>query len=211
AAVDELLDNAAVIFVTHSMDHVRYLCQNVLLMTKGQATFSDLSTGVAGYLEQQQNKSSDAYKNLIFPPLTNFATSTQPQTIRQNKAIQAEFTISTEACINVGKMVITVLNEKDVPVARWDSEQLGLKFTLQQGTNRFSVALGPLSLSDADYEIHVSLVKQGSIKHLISDAYVGKLTSFCGRRPLEEGAHLLTNRGFRINGREHEKTTSVSV
>ncbi len=200
SAVDELLDNAAVIFVTHSMDHVRYLCNNVLFLERGRGQTTSMLNGTKAYIASQSGSTPNQNHGKVFSPVTSANVINKTHSAHSGNDIEIQIELELEAPITNPTLQFSITNRDGEPVACWNSQQAGIKFNCDAGYHTLSIKFGPCYLSAGDYSIAINAIKRSSTKFFISQLDAGTLHVRTNQPELERGTTLLPTTNFYING-----------
>ena len=200
AAVDELLDNAAVIFVTHSMDHVRYLCNNVLFLDRGRGEPMSMLEGTKAYIASQRGSAQNKNHGKVFPPVISANVALKNREVNQRDNIELELELELESRIANPTLQITINNRDGDAVACWSSQQAGVNFDCEAGRRTLLVSAGPCHLSAGEYSIAVNAMKPQSTKFYISQLDAGTLHAKTNQPELERGMSLLPTIHVSVDG-----------
>lgn len=204
AAVDDLLQDTAVIFVTHSMAHVRYLCHKVLFLERSRGTTLSTLEGTRAYLSAQRGSTQNQKQGTVFAPMASANIVNKNHTKQAGDTLELELQIELEAAIVNPTLQIVISNREGDAVACWNSQQAGLRFDCKPGRHTLSINLGPLHLSAQEYSMSLNMIKANSTKCYISEFDAGTIHFKSNHPELERGIHLLPTIGFRIKGTQVE-------
>ena len=157
--IDEMLKNAAVIFVSHDVPHVSRVCSSTLVMSKGGVAYlGEPAKGIEVYraLNEERYTPSEGLMSLQ-PPVTSFHVAAVPGELPAGSPLTAR--ITTIATANVDRVVlrITMYNAAGAFAADCVGDSLEHNLRLNQGTTEWVVEIGSLPLRAGRYEISFSI------------------------------------------------------
>ncbi len=185
----KLLDNAAVIMVTHSMDYVGHVSDCVLLMNRGFGQwFRDPLEGISGYntmLDDASLQTQDGGTVVAcHPPVASASARIPSAEIAYGRSldVEVEFELLTDAPDLI--FSFTVINSAEQPVMNWHSSRLDHPFPGKRGKNRLRFSINPLLLHPGRYRWNLAAAERGSINHCIWMMRAGDFLVSAPFRPL---------------------------
>ncbi|PKQ46709.1 ABC transporter ATP-binding protein [Confluentibacter flavum] len=168
--IDNLLDNTAIIYVSHNMPTVSRLCDHVILMEKGKSVFQGDEVGKAidlYYKSFGDNDTQVIYTNgsleLLSANLLNSTKSIDniPQ-INWKEDLVLNFKFKLKEKIEVPLFRILIYDKEQRPLAIFDPNYNPDLITINEGYLDFNVLHEGLQLSKGVYSINVTAFKRNS-------------------------------------------------
>lgn len=153
--IGRLRENAAVIFVSHSMDQVAQICDACLLLEKGRMSyFGEVSEGIQRYLEGDSESDGEAKPfEIVEDPVIAASLAWDRLDIDYGGTIILTAKIETSRAIPGALVHIPFYDREETVVAEWNSRRIGQVINLEQGCNNLQIQLGPLYLKGGTYKI----------------------------------------------------------
>ena len=161
--VRKLMENSAVIFVSHNMQFISQFCSHSMLLEKGSSTKLnlDVQSGIEEYLKTFDNEvinvESDCLEvseyEITNPVGTRIECSNGVFKTKQNGKYNLKFSIFSKESLSVS--INIAIN--DNPSNHVISYRVDQEFALKKGENTFSIKLGALELNSGKYSFMVSL------------------------------------------------------
>ena len=152
--IGQLLKNAGVIFVSHSMQQVSQICTSVLFMEKGVARhYPKTADGVAEYMNTNFEEKKGEQALLIEHPVTGGDVTFSPVEIEHGECISVRAELDLDEPIINGSVRDPFYNREGVVVAEWHSKREGIGIDLEQGRNVIDLKIGPMHLGRGVYEV----------------------------------------------------------
>jgi lipopolysaccharide transport system ATP-binding protein len=170
--INKLMERAAVILVSHSMDYIAQTSTAVMMMYKGQSKlFSDPIVGIAAY-DQENIVTNPEWRDggkvkIVYPPVHTAEVHLSKDRIEYGGSLEVEVDID---CVNTISDVIfsfTAVNLSEQPVMCWHSTRRLDQVDLQAGQQRLTFRIDPLLLNNGDYYWNFNATRRGSIEHFI--------------------------------------------
>jgi len=198
AKIHDLLSDAAVVFTSHSMDHIAYICTNTLLLQNGVGQSHSVPAGIEAYLDLQRQevvtstevKLNDPVVDIRFP-VSNFETTTGES---------IDFVVEIESILPIDDALLTVpiFNETDTVTAAWHSTQHSERHDIPAGKSSIRIPLGPLHLSKGEYHLGFNLLLPNSVKFAVASQRAAELKLNSEFRRIENGSAILPFHGCDI-------------
>ncbi|GAA5118462.1 ATP-binding cassette domain-containing protein [Luteolibacter yonseiensis] len=158
--VSSLRKNAAVIFVSHTMEQVGRICDQVLMLKKGQVHYiGNVADGVRAYEAENEDENSGDDSFLSFsPPINGFEIRNITESLRSGQSLTFEILI--EALELVPRYTIRVMfyNASGGFAADGNLEMSDEESVLQPGGNRVNVELSSVPLKAGKYHFALNLI-----------------------------------------------------
>jgi lipopolysaccharide transport system ATP-binding protein len=168
--INQLLKNAAVILVSHSMGAISAVCTSVMLMRHGEGQwFPDPIDGVRAYIEENQTSVDiDGGKvEALYPPIKSVAVRLPQMPIRYGSEMNVEIEIESDADIDNMVLSFTALNASEQPVMNWDTGRSGRDVSIQRGRQLIRFSISPVLLHPGRYSWNFSASRHGAIEFCI--------------------------------------------
>ncbi len=152
--IGNVLRQSAVIFVTHDMNQIGRICNQVMVLKRGELSFlGGTSGGIDEYVQENKGDESESHGNCQIwePDLQIHAVRMEPPRIKSGDIVTAvvEYTAMHDRTIPYLRCNIT--SESRLLVGDYDSSLHGHRYELRQGMHSFRIPLGPLPLSRGTY------------------------------------------------------------
>ncbi|MDF1584215.1 MAG: ABC transporter ATP-binding protein [Methyloprofundus sp.] len=164
--IDFLLQNTALIFVSHSMPQVARICSQILLMDKGQVKYqgTNVSEGIDQYYSQFKivngnlsNSSKASVKSFLIngqkPDLNNYLQINR----LSNLVIDVEFRVALE--YNTPELYIAFLDKEMRNVAEFIRDDTTQKLINKNGLITIKLTIPEIEFSKGLYSITLGLLK----------------------------------------------------
>lgn len=187
-----LVSNAAVILVTHAMDHVGWMASEVGLMEQGSfARYADPRSGIAAYNElNQQNPIAlpdGGAVRKVYAPIRLAEVCVLTPDVNYGGRFCAEIHIDSDEAIDDLQLSFAVFNANEQPVLVWCpiSKDHALSLTVGRQVIRFNI--DPILLHGGNYrwclqgsrnqrmEILIWLMRAGSFSIVAPDMAFGDI------------------------------------
>jgi lipopolysaccharide transport system ATP-binding protein len=168
--ISKLISQAAVIFVSHSMDYVSSICTSVLCLQHGTGTTAaDVRQGIKEYNESLKYvgfNDSETARRLDHPILTAEFKASKYQVSYGSELI---FFLNTQSLeqIDDAILAITLRDEAGQLAATWRSDNDELPTKISMGLGIIEIKFGALFLASGNYKISCYLKQKNGIKHYI--------------------------------------------
>ena len=168
-----LLNKAAVIFVSHNMNHINSVCNLGLLMTRGKTKgISPVETSVKRYLEQSEQSSSSEKIFEFSVPLTAANATVIPRNVHYGESTWLEVEVKSSECVMDANLRVVFYTSEGKPVMDWWSQRSSLQIELKKGKNNIRIELGPILLKTGIYELTVMLSDSSGLRSLFRSSHV---------------------------------------
>jgi lipopolysaccharide transport system ATP-binding protein len=170
--IAQLMSNAAVILVTHSMDHVGMLASEVGLLNQGDLTkYTDPRGGIAAYNQLNQNDpnahSDGGAVRKVYPPVRSADVVILTPRVSYAGRFTAEIHIDCDEDIEDPSLSFSVFNANEQPVMIWSPMHDRLQILLKAGKNILQFSIDPLLLHGGTYRWSLQVIRKNSIGILI--------------------------------------------
>lgn len=168
--IGRLQRNAAVIFVSHSMDFISQICDRVLYLQHGQGTVnSQVTNGIAAYLAENQEHAAESTDRAraFYPPIIDAALSLSRESVNYGDKLDVRLTIDIAQEFIKPVINLALRSESDQVAAIWNTRQHGVCVKIPAGRSEIRFAIGPLYLLPGKYNCSISLREDGSAEHTL--------------------------------------------
>lgn len=179
--VAELKREAAVIFVTHSMEQLARISSRALVLHRGQVAHAgDVEDGVQVY--EQLNHTTLHYENEAFlslhPPITRFNANFQTAEVNSGDSLEVEWTVVSESAMQNFLIKVLFYNMRGAFAADGSIASADAGIVLVPGENRFRIAIDSLTLKNGVYAAAFNLLDE--IGDLVIWSYKMHRIQVCG-------------------------------
>ena len=168
--INKLLQNSAVVFVSHSMDQVAQICHSALRMRKGVGTWhSNVLEGISAY--NDDNKSTDDHGatevRAIYPPVQRADFAIDKNVVQHGDTLEVSLRIWLQHPVRNAVLSFVVQNESEAPIVCWHTSQFDAHLDFPEGASELRFSVGPLHLHPGRYQCSISMTQPKSIEHCI--------------------------------------------
>ena len=169
-AIDVMLNNTAVIFVSHNMPMVSRICDKVILLNKGQHEYAgrDVSKAIDLYYNKFANNNS----NIVFDngtiglkkiQLIESHTNAEISSLNWGQDLCIAFSFEVKKVIDIPLFKIVIFDKEQRPVAVFSENKLGSSIKMQGNHIHFKITHKGVQLSKGVYTISVAVFKFNAI------------------------------------------------
>ena len=193
--IARMMENTAVILVSHNMDHIGSICSSVLMMRNGRHThYRNTVDGIAAYFDANEagpGAFRDGQVHMFYPPVTAIeATVLEPGAIEYGGRMSVELKIISERAISGALFSFTLVDQQHRAVMCWSSERGGTPIDLERGQQLIRLHIDPLLLHEGLYTWNLSMRRQESIENLIHLTRAGEVKVKSRYRPVSSIPYL---------------------
>ncbi len=170
-----LREKAAVVFVSHNMNHVATVCDSCLHLEGGRTEgVLPVEEAIAAYQESLKPESDPERKGFsdVQRPLRRGEVSLDRQSIGFGETIHLTLSLDSEIDVSETTLRVVFSTPDGRPVMDWWSIRGAGVFTLKKGENKITVKLGPIHLRSGLYLLNVVLSDRSGLKALMRSANV---------------------------------------
>jgi lipopolysaccharide transport system ATP-binding protein len=168
--IGKIQQQAAVIFVSHSMDQVGNVCSRICGLSKGRARlFSDKESGIQWYHDQGLclTESTDQVEHLA-ESVSGFECQNIPPSISYGQTIQLVAMVKVNSAVSSVAARLVLYSPEGTIVAEWNSGNLKHRqIKLSLGMNTIDFPLGPLHLKRGLYSLGILLQDASTRENLV--------------------------------------------
>lgn len=169
--ISSILRNAAVIFVTHSMEYVGGMCNSAVRMYKGAATFyPNPADAIEAYrIDNAPARSATDKTGLrsFYPPIQSVEVSLARDRIAYGEDLAVVVDIESMVALPDVILAVYIRNKADQTILAWHNEQSGCRVDLPLGKTRMTIPIGPIHLQGGDYSVSFFVRKKLTVEHLV--------------------------------------------
>jgi lipopolysaccharide transport system ATP-binding protein len=195
--INELLNNTALVFVSHAMTQVSAVCTQLILMNKGQIEYSgmDMGAGIEKYFLKFDNSEQQiiSSKNIFLKKVV--LSCDHPEFINDNLLLNSGETLTVDFELEVDKLIknlkfrIGIFNIEYRLLAEVDSDQVNFTTkNTEDGIVKVSVQISHLYLRYGKYNIHLHVTDVDSNEKILRQS---DIAAFCIKQTLSVGADFL--------------------
>lgn len=166
--VGELMKKAAVIFVSHDMNHIAQISSKVLVMHRSQPVFyGDVDDGIEEYRVRNQINQGLAHDSLeqLSEELETVEFRIPPGTITYGGELEMDFVVHARKAIPNVTLLVDGHDPQGHAVFKAHGRDQRLRFDLKPGENRLRLRLGPLHLRVGKVRLSAYIVDYTGAKH----------------------------------------------
>ncbi|WP_322971825.1 ABC transporter ATP-binding protein [Faecalibacter sp. LW9] len=180
--IDEILPNTAVIFVSHNLTQISRICNQVILLKKGQVLYqgNNVSEGIQKYFET--NNTNNITETQVILPTVDFEINN----VKFNGEATKEFTINWDEEIivsfdflnkNLDKMpyfVIQIFDKEQKPLLSTSYDHIG--HLVKNELYKIEISLSKIDLTAGQYFINLGVLGGFEKDNLYKINNLGKFT-----------------------------------
>ncbi|MDJ0729740.1 MAG: ABC transporter ATP-binding protein [Crocosphaera sp.] len=170
-SIYRMMENAAVVLVSHSMPQIARVCSDILVMDHGKSVFQgrDVATGINqfySYFESEEVLISGSGEATIHSIDLESNGKMEIDTINYLDKASMHIEVSVDPKIEIFDVVINIVSQELQPVAYCNSYFNQTHFTNSNTKMKISVDLGKINLSPGFYLITVAITTKDNGKIL---------------------------------------------
>lgn len=202
----EIMSNAAVIFVSHSMAQVARICSDVIFMRHGVCHYKgkNIHKGIELYYEEFDGEKSKV-ENTSGATMDNFKINSIPSNPENERPVEINFGDNLELSFDVN---ITNLNYKEfymeIQIIDKDLKPIGIHYTNKFGSNftiekenRIKIVIPNIQFIDGEYSISYLVIGEG-LSHSKDYEFLAVYRNYT--RFKVKGLNLRSHASFHLNG-----------
>lgn len=152
-----LLDNAAVILVSHQMNAIANMCSRVILMHQGRVVRDGTpSECIHEYDCLNESEAVGGFVRLT-PPITGLSFALAKSEIRTGESIDVEASVDCIENVEIAVVRLVFYNESGTHVAELGSEFLKQTVSLVKGTNQIAMCTSSIRLKAGRYRLSLCI------------------------------------------------------
>ena len=180
-AINDLMQNAAVIFVTHSMQYVSYICTKIMVLNKGSIDYysNEVKEGIDHYLshfkriEKRVSGSGRAAVSNVRIYSDNKSTTEDKMLLLDfGDDLLMEMTVSVDSSVNQPVIKVFIFNQTMQPIADCCSEQCGFEIKPEQSKRRIRLKLRNIQFHSGVYSVGIAVSDLSNREILFRGDYV---------------------------------------
>lgn len=163
--IDHILPNTAVIFVSHSMPMISRMCNQIILMEKGQSQFQGEDVGKA--IDLYYTRFSNNKSNVIFDSghisildvkiINNLIEQKEISDLYWNEDLILAFRIKLQGLKEIPIFKITIFDKELRPVALLNQNKKDDNLKIEDSMINFTVSHEKIQLSKGVYSVNLSV------------------------------------------------------
>lgn len=163
--IDEILPHTAVIFVSHNLTQISRICDQILLLKKGEVLYQgyDISAGIQKYFETNETNNISDTKVILSSAdfeVNNFkfnGNSDKEFTINWNEEIIVSFDFHNKNLKDMPYFVLQIFDKEQKPIMATSYNHM-LK-RIDEKLYKISINLGEINLTSGKYFINLGILK----------------------------------------------------
>jgi lipopolysaccharide transport system ATP-binding protein len=193
--INKIIENCAVILVSHNMNQIAAVAKNVGMMHKGRfKLYENATEGINAYNSENTN-ADDPDKDggrvfSFYPPITHAELKIPQPVVQYGGSLDVEVEIDTTAPLENLRFSFTALNQSEQAVMSVQSTRLDHAISLPAGRSKISFSIDPMHLHDGVYSWCFGILRCGTIEHLVYAMRAGQFSVKSDFRPAENIPYL---------------------
>lgn len=179
--IKEILKNTGVVLVSHNMNDIAKVANQVLVLSSGERKYLGGTTGgIEQYYSDNESEIGGAKNEYIIHMKDCILDVRNPILKVKNNDYKAEidlsFEVESKCDIEKCRLRVVFFDSSDIPVAEWDSAIYGKDYDLKMGSNKLEEYIEDVRLKSATYRVAVVLTDKGNVGYYFSVDYGLKVT-----------------------------------
>jgi len=165
--IGKLRTHAAVIFVSHNMDHVANITDVSAVMQKGHCVFvGPPSDAIRLYNQENQASQEDGSDfHTVEPPFTAITFNQDTFHIHYGEMLHLELFYKSTESISDTNIRVAFYDQNDAFFAEWNSSFHNTLYDFPYAGNSVALEIGPILFKSGSYRASLLIQKQNSIHH----------------------------------------------
>lgn len=190
--ISELMENCAVIFVSHSMPHVAKLCNNVIVLDRGELVCADKA--VVG-IDSYHDLFNDHHTRIMGRGEAKISSlkllnkdNIEAEKFNNNEPFQVMFDLVVSEKYEEYEISITFTNQEGSLIAQCHSKYNGVTFRNSGIKHSIRVAIDRLALNTGRYYMNIIIYDNTNTKYLTWHSAITKIKvtgNFHGGTPVQ--------------------------
>lgn len=158
--ISEIKRNAAIIFVSHSMEQVARISNLSLVLKSGEPIYiGDVRSGVRYYEKLNDTTDSESeVLNELALPITSFDATPKHQVVTSGDSLKIRFLIESESILNDPQFRIYIYDAAGVLAAEGIFEPKDHSLVINTGVNNYLIEIKSLTLRSGIYKISINIL-----------------------------------------------------
>ena len=187
--ISKLVNRAALIFVSHSMEQIGQVCTRVVVMQPGQSPFvGDVADGINRYNQLNKSAYSDAERHEHMTDGVRVSWVEFPDRISYGSDLLLRIECKLPRSINQADVKVTVFDSTSQIAAEAYTKITPEILVLNEGTQTLNIAVGPFFLLQGLYSLSLVLLDRSNNEHLY---WGSRIRSFYAEGPMFGSAKTL--------------------
>ena len=166
----ELMNNCAVVFVSHYMPAISRMSSKCIVLNKGDVVFQGASEeAIQHYLSIFGRQKTKVYSEGLRLVSCDFNAKKEKGNymLTIGEALEITFELDSEIDVEQTTFMVKFLSSHGEYVAEWNSYFDNHNIRLDKGHNKFKVLLHPLRLNPGTYSITLTINPKDEMHHLL--------------------------------------------
>jgi lipopolysaccharide transport system ATP-binding protein len=153
--IGKIQHNAAVIFVSHSMQQVSQVCSQTLLLKAGRIKWlGDVGNGIAEYNKASNAQSANLEKTIVIePPVRKAELTFSKSEISYGDFLVARLEVDLQAAMPSSSVRIPFYSPEGLVVGEWGSKRERVEINLPAGYSVLEITIGPIHFGPGNYQL----------------------------------------------------------
>ena len=193
--LSKIMSHAAVILVSHNMDHIGQLSTRAIHLKGGKAlVYDNVMDGISAYLDDSQLDQSEGAEGgrvtAVYPPIHAVEVRQSDLICQYGGSLTLTITIDADAALPDVNISLVAVNRSQQAVMCWHSSREGRTFNIFPGRQCLTLEISPLFLHDGEYTWHMGLTPRGTVNHCVWFRNYLKFKVVSGAQPLGDIPYL---------------------
>jgi lipopolysaccharide transport system ATP-binding protein len=191
--IGQLIQNTAVILVSHSMHQIARITTKTLLLDKGREGFLGLtSEGTEQYYNQSKVKKNKIKTNDI---ITSFEIKDIEDDFISGDRMKFHIILESSCELENIDVNLVILSREEIPVAQMNSLSRDLLFKLKKGRNQIYIVTDHIKLNSGIYFLSITLFDYKNKRNII---WADKVSKFAFKSKYLGVSSYVPNADFKL-------------
>jgi lipopolysaccharide transport system ATP-binding protein len=201
--IGKMMDQTAVILVSHNMEHIGGICSSVLFLRNGRQTYyPNTIEGIDAYFAANEisgsGGNSDGSVRIIYPPVRKVNVQFANDSIRYGESMKVDILIDCESEIRNVEISFTLVDQQHRAVMCYNSVRDGHHFNIEHGEQIIRFQIKDIMLHDGKYTWNLNLKRRDSIENIVYFVRAGEVKVWSPFRPLTSIPYLPSASTFEV-------------
>ena len=179
--IGELMDRAAVIFVSHHMELIDHLCHKVALLGEGNLVYCGAtSEGIDRYAEDQESEQLEKIHCVDW--ITDIAFTQNSELVHYRDGLDLCLVFNAGERSEDCMLRVCFIDRSNRTIAEWRSIDHGIPINIGLGMNKIDVSIQTLPLAKGRYTLNVNLQPNNSSQYFVSGTALGAIDVIGSKR-----------------------------
>ena len=167
--IGELRKKAAVILVTHNLNHVSSICSCCILLEKGQSIGVQSVDKCINEFHNKNEKNQSIVKNgfeYFDDPIVAGKVNIIKSVINYGEDLELEINLCSKQNSSENSLRIILYTNENNPIIDWSSKRSKISISLNKGVNKIAIKTGPINLRKGIYKLNIVLSDYSGLKSI---------------------------------------------